>query len=305
MSHLTFSQQILRHKLLVQLVCCVGLCWGCGEKKKHLPGEEVVLAEVNEQAITAWDLRRALNQSLGKFAVPSVQKGATKSALESLIQSRAIAHLAWEKLSEGERLVLEKEVAAYRESLLVKSYLAKESKLAPVSSQEVKAYYDEHQTRWGAGKDRRYELIFVTKPLGGTGRTPLLKALSEAAQLSDWKAESQKWGTDGDLGYAQGLVSESNLHPKLKQQLEALSVGKGSNVILVQERAYIGRITEEVKKPAKPLSEVREEILRSLELARQRDAIRAVGVKATQAVKIVRHGEVDDLLARAARETDK
>jgi len=258
------------------------------EKARGLPGEEVVLAKVDGQTITQFDLDVALDKSLGQFATENVERGARGEVLESLIESKAMAFLADKDLSEDDRKVLDKQVASYRESLLLKHYLAKQAPPAPVTEADVRKYYSEHPQRFGATTERKYELIFSKQAVKGNARVDMLQALSSLSKAERWEESVQAQGPDSPLGYATGHESEQALHPKLKEVLETLVVGRASNIIYVQGRAYVARIVGESKRNPKPLAEVSDEIRKSLQLVHTRDAFRKVGKKATDEVKVER-----------------
>ncbi len=272
--------------LWVGLMTCLSAC--DRDAKPGLPGEDVVLAKVEGQTITQFDLDLALDKSLGQFATESVERGARKEVLESLIESRAMALLAQKSLSENERQVLDKQVASYRESLLLKHYLAKEAPPTPVTEADVRKYYSDHPQRFGAETERKYELAFGKQAVKGNARVEILKALTDLSKTERWEEAILAQGPEAQLGYAKGSESEQALHPKLKEVLKTLPVGKTSNIVFVQGRAYVGRISGESQRGPKPLAEVSDEIRKSLQLVHTRDAFRKVGKKAAAQVEVER-----------------
>ena len=283
-----FHKNLHRGAPIVALAAWVCLS-GCDrEKEEGLPGEKQVLAQVGEQPITEFDLKLALDRSLGQFATESVERGARPEVLESLIESKAMAQLAEKGLTPNERQVLEKQVAAHREGLLVKLYLAKEAPPAPVTEGELRKYYSDHPARFGATTERRYELIFGTQALKGSARVEVLKKLTSLSKTDNWKEAITAEPETAQLGYATGVETEQALHPKLKELLKGLEIGRVSNVALVQGRAYVGRISGASEVAAKPLAEVSDDIRKTLQLVHTRDAVRKVGKKATQQVEVKR-----------------
>lgn len=275
------------------VICLLSLIavGGCG-KDPGLPGEAEILAKVNGSPITRYDLERSVEKSLGQFAVPSVARRMRSAALETLLQSRALAMQAEQELSNEEKRILDKEVAAYRESLLVKEYLVRHSPPRDLSEEQVVAYYREHATRFGAQQIKRYELLGTTKALGGAERVRAMQRLSQAAQQVDWSAYASELQREGiAVSLSLGDLSDTILDSKLREALTPVKEGAVSNLVFVQGRAFIGRITGIQEVPPQPLVEVRAEIEKTLRPVLLREAIQKVGERALSQAKVERLAE--------------
>lgn len=262
---------------------------GCTGPKAQLPGDEVTLAKVEGEPITQFDVDRALEKSLGRFALESVKRSAGPKTLESLIQSKALSFLGEREASETERLAIDKEVESFRESLFVKAYLAKHAPPAAVGEEQLRAYYQTHPERFGALPEKRYELLFGAEQLTAMERPLVMKKLGELAREPDWSAAAAKAKAEGiALSVATGSLAEPALHKDLKALLSPLNEGQLTGLVVVQGRAYIGRITGVRTSPPKPFEEAREEIERSLTTVSLRDALARVGAQAVAQVKVER-----------------
>jgi hypothetical protein len=262
---------------------------GCRRSGEGLPGDDVVVARVNGTPITSYDLSRGLDQNLGRFATPAIEGRAQKAVLESLIQSRVIAGAGESALTPLEKLELAKQVEAYRESLLVRSYLAKKAPVEPITPALIERYYKEHPERFGASETKTYELLGTKRAVVGQERAAVMQALQEAGGLADWKAKSVELEARGlPLVYAVGDVSGQLVHPRLRELLDGLTEGKASPVVFVQERAYVARITGSRKIPPKPLAEVSEEIRRALTPVQLRNAAEKAAAQLMDGAKIER-----------------
>jgi PPIC-type PPIASE domain len=275
--------------------CVVAFCllgigsFACSEPQQGLKGDDVILAKVEGSPISEFDVERALEKSLGRFAVASVKRAAEPKTLESLIQSRALAALGEREIDALGRLAVEKETAAYRESLLVKSYLAKHAPPAPVTEEQLRAYYQTHPERFGALPEKRYEVLFGTESLTAMERPHVMKKMGELAREPDWKVAVEKAKADGvSLAVTSGTLSEPALHPDLKGLLSPLGEGQLSGLVVVQGRAYIGRITGIRTSQPRAFADVREEIERTLTTVSLRDALARVGAEAVAQVKVER-----------------
>jgi len=261
---------------------------GCKGDAK-LPGEDMVLATVNGSPITGYELERTLDKTLGRFAVPSVERDARKSTLESLLESRALAQASEAELTPEEKQVLDKEVAAYREALLVKSYLGRHSPPQTVSEEQRQAYYKEHASRFGARSEQLYELLGTQRALVGAERIAAMKSFSQAAQEKSLAGAAEGLGKAGiAVTLTSGAVSDPALDPKLREALMPHKAGEWTGVVFVQGRAFIGRVTSVREVPPRPYAEVRPEIDKALGPVALRDAVSKLGHKALQAAKVER-----------------
>lgn len=268
-----------------------------------LPGDDVVLAKVNDKAITRFDLEHTMDKTLGKFATSRVERRARSKVLDSMIQSRALAGLADAELEPQERLLIEKEVAAFREGLLVKQYLAKHAPPEPVTGEMKRRYYEEHPERFGAVKTKAYELLGSKRALSGQERVDVMSKLGAASDEGDWKeAAAELSGAGLPVFFAKGDLNEATLHPKLRELMSSLKVGKKSTLTFVQGRAYVVRIVGETTAPPRPFAKVQEEIERQLEPVQLRKALESVGQEALQQVRVERF---EDRLQGAPTEGQK
>ncbi len=234
-------------------------------KPTGLPKDDVVVARVNGTTITAYDLDQAAQRSLGSLAVESVQRAAHAKLLESAIQSRALALAAEKELSPLDRQVLDKEVATYREQLLVRRYVNRHTPPAPVTPEMIANYYQSHPERFGGGTERHYELIGASRGLSPDERTKVLAKLQDAAKEKDWKT----WAGDLEAGglpvtFSTAVAGDKVLHPKLRELLASLQPQQPSAPVFVDGRPYVARISGEQARSPRPLDEVRGEIVRTL-----------------------------------------
>jgi hypothetical protein len=261
------------------------LMGACDRSNAKLPGDEVVLARVEGEPVTRYDLDRAIERSLGRFATPAVAQRSEGNVLDSLLQSRVIAGVASKELSPVEKLELDKQVASYRENLLVRKYLERHAPVASVTPAMVEKYYKDHPERFGGSRAKAYQLLGSKREVVGAERIEVMKELQAASGSNDWKAAAEALEKKGlPVVFATGDVSSQLLHDKLRELLVSLPVGKASQLVFIQDRAYVARVTGERDIPPKPLSEVRKEIERALEPVQLRDAVKKVS---------------DDLMAKA------
>lgn len=287
---------------------------GCKKKAAPatLPGDDVTLAKVGEGKITAYDVELAKKTSLGEAQARRLKSSVDKAVLDSLVQSRALAQLAEKEIEPLAKLELERKVAQHREQLLVMQYMAKHQPPEPVSDARVEQYYQTNLERFGQKTTRTYELIGSERELSSQERKELLEKLgkvSSASRLqpetsgavdSSPKAQSPKPAASADwrqwtddqkkqglpVIYRSGETEDKLLHPKLHELLTTLKVKQASDVVFVQGRAYVVRITGENITPAKPLNQVKSEIARLLGPTQLSDAVKKAAAEALKTVKV-------------------
>jgi hypothetical protein len=261
---------------------------GCTRREQpKLPGDDKVLAVVNDSAITQYDLERAIRDVLGAQMSSRLDEAARKRMLESLVQSRAIAHARDKELSVDERAELEKKVAAYREELLVKQYLVKHTPPGGVSDEMVREYYAQHKERFGARTLRSYELLTSAGALSAAQRTQVIAALGKAEREDEWQALSERLQKSGlAVALRRGQDDETVLHPKLRQLIARLSVGEASDLTFIEGLPYAVRVTAERETAARPLAEVSDEIRKTLAPIKLKQSVKQASER------VIKHAEV-------------
>jgi predicted small lipoprotein YifL len=254
--------------LSMALILTASLC-ACGGKGQgtaaKLPGDDKVLATVNGSAVSAYDLEQAVRTSLGPAAAGMLDATGKKSVLESLVAARAIAQVQQKALSPLDRAALDKQTAAYREQLLVKLYLAKNTAGEPVSQQMVEDYYRKHPEQFGAKTVKQYEAIAGSSALSDADRDKLLAALKGADQQKNWSAWSAKLKQKGlAVAYTSGNADPAILTADLRGQLDTLKAGDPANLSFAGSRVRLVRVTAQKKIAPRPLNEVSAQIRKML-----------------------------------------
>jgi hypothetical protein len=252
-----------RYPILFALAAALALGSGCSKTKKvELPGDSDVLVKVNGTPISRYDLDLALRDSLSQRTLANLDEDGKKAMLQSLTHSRAIAQAEDKLMTAEQRAEIDKKVAAYREELLVKHYLAKRTSETDVTDRQVRDYYEQNPERFGASSVRSYELLTTSVLPSAAARPKLLEALGKVQAERDWKAAATKSNKAGQaIILREGKSDEATLHPTLAQRIAQLPVGGASSQLMFLEgRPYIVRVTAEHKQPPRPLAAVSREI---------------------------------------------
>jgi hypothetical protein len=252
--------------IAVVLTVFLSACGGKGQgSAAKLPGDDKVLATVNGSAVSAYDLEQAVRTSLGPAAAGMLDATGKRSVLESLVAARAIAQVQEKALTPMDRAALDKQTAAFREQLLVKLYLSKNTDGEPVSRQMVEDYYRKHPEQFGAKTVKQYEVIASRSALSDADRDKLLAALKDAGKQKNWGSWSAKLKQKGlAVEFKSGNADPAMLTADLRGQLETLKAGDPANLSFADGRVSLARVTAEKKIPPRPLNEVSAQIRKML-----------------------------------------
>lgn len=252
-----------------------------------LPGDDKVLAKVNGSPITRYDLDSTIQRMLGEYQSSLLDKNGRQQALESMTASRAMSQAALKEMPAEDLAVIEKQVSAYKEKLLVSSYLKAHATVQPVTDEMVKEYYAKNPDRFGAKKVRRYDMLFGAQKLQTGSRDQIMHALAKAGQAKDWRQQSEILVKQGySLQYRQGNMDEKLLNPRLRRLMRSLDVGQSSDVTFIEGKPYIVRIISEEEIPPRPLNEVSAEIRRSLVPVQLKKAVKTVSKELLKSIKV-------------------
>lgn len=270
--------------LAVFVSACGGKGQGAGAK---LPGDDKVLATVNGSAVSAYDLEQAVRTSLGPAAAGMLDEKGKRSVLESLVAARAIAQVQDKALTAMDRAALDKQTAAYREQLLVKLYLAKNTDGEPVSQQMVEDYYRKHPEQFGAKTVKQYEAIASSSALSDADRDKLLAALKGADKQKNWSAWSEKLKQKGlAVTYTAGNADPAILTADLRGQLETLKAGDPANLSFAEGRVRLVRVTAQKKIAPRPLNQVSAQIRKMLLPVQLKKAVKQAADQVLSTAKV-------------------
>lgn len=252
---------------------------GCSgdDDEVALPGDDQILAVVNDTNVTQYDVDHAIESSLSEMAAERLDDTGRRRVLESVVMGRAIAQAREAELTPEELAILERDVAMHREQLLVRQYLEHHATARPVTTAMVQDYYDTHPERFGGREVKRYEMLFTTRTLTEAERTAFSQQTRAPAEQADWSAwATQLQGQNLPVQHQQGEVAGAMLHDRLRDALSALNQGQVSSVIFVEGRAFLLRVTHLSREGTRPLAEVSREIRASLAPVQLRESVREV-----------------------------
>jgi len=253
-----------------------------------LEGDDIVLARVDGEPITRYDVEQTIQSTLGQVSAARLDEQGRRKVLDSLVASRAIARVQKAEMTPEDLAALDKKVGAYREQLLVKQYLAEHAAPQPVTGDMVRDYYEAHPEHFGARTIRSYEMLAGKRRLTTPERDDLIYALQGAAEKNDWQPWVQTLQRQGyPIGYRQGQVDEKLLHPQLRELMSSIQKGETSRLIFVDGRAYIVRIVDEKQIAPRPLNDVSGEIRKALVPVQLKKAVKQASDQVLQTTEVI------------------
>jgi hypothetical protein len=245
-----------------------------------------VLARVGGDPVTRAELDFALQRVAQGRSVERIPERAKveQRLLESLLDARAMAGLAWDAMTPAERESLGLQVRAYREELLVQRWLSAHTTPEPVSSEMVERYYRQHPRELGGGRELGFELVRSAHAPSEAERDRLIGLLAGLERVDDWQA----WvGSDAGLGfeYSRTQAEPTLLEQPLRGLVEGTPVGAVSAIGQGPELLRV-RVLSEREIPPRSLEDSSAEIRRRLAPMQLREGVKRAAAEAREGVAV-------------------
>lgn len=238
-------------------------------------------ATVNGTPITEAELDHALNRFFGEQFIDA---RAEYQVRDSLIASRAIAQKAEANLSAEELAAIEVAVAAYREERLIAAYIQSLDLAEPVSSQQVKTYYDNNLDQFGAEEVKRLAVLELSLDKSQTSEAKASQQLFTLAKSGDWSQSL----LPTYIRYYES-ASNSSLPASIAKAIKPLEIGQQTNLIRHGGQLLIVKVVDVENIPAKPLAEVSREIRRRLAATQLKQTVKALSDSIVSESDVVKH----------------
>ena len=279
---------------LMTATCALMLLGGCGQQQDQalqaepvlLDGEDAVLATVNDQPITQYEVTRLLEKTLGDRA-SFIGNEVKHKALQSLVASRAITLLAEKEFEPQTIAEVEKQVAAYREEIYVQHYLQENASIQPVSRKMITEYYERNKAQFGEVRVKKFEMVKSVGKLTAESRSQLMEKLDGLNSATNWQQAAKSLRDEGfNVGYQQAEANLSLLDQRIKQLVDQTSMNEASNILSHDGVLIKVRVTSERVVPGKPVEEVSADIRRLLAPGMLKQSVAEVSEKALGTVTV-------------------
>lgn len=295
-------------KKMLILIMTVILISGCNEKSREegvfsqsapekiiLEGDDITLSTVNGTNISKYDLDFAIKKLVPKNRIEVLTLEDRKKIIESLASSRALSIAEENLMTKKDQKILEKEVAYFREELLVKKYITRKAKLEKVPDEEILAFYNKHPEKFGGKIIKNFELIKSTRELKVAERDAMVEKLKKPFPESNWTKWAQELKNRGcPIEYGKGDISSILLNPRLRDIMESLNPGDASNVIFIKGVLYLVKIEKERVVHPRPFLEVKDQIRKMLSPVMLKKELKKISGQVKQNTEIKYFNEYRD-----------
>ncbi len=179
-------------------------------------------------------------------------------------------------------------VQAFREELLVKSYIDTSAEPEPVSNAMVKEYYQSAPEQFGSAVVKRFEYVTTYRELEAgelervSGWFAQIKARDVWAQLTESaKLESLP------VKYQTAEMRPALLQEPLKSAVHNAAPGSAP-MLIGGNQPYLVRVLEERRTPPRPLAEVSADIRKTLAPVQLKKAIQQLSERAMKNLDVER-----------------
>ncbi len=267
-------------KLILMTVLTVSVV-ACKSETDRPKVKSPVLATVNGEAITQRDVVLATEKLFSSQSNLAKSEKVKKRALESMVMVVALSQESQKKATEDELLSVETKVKRYREELMTELYLRKYAEITPPTESELLGYYENNLDQFGEEVVKEYSLIRTkTKPIEND-QADILNRLKAFKNQSDWVAigGQLKKTADKDFELVSGTSDVSGLDKQLKALLNNLDVDQVSNVVFIDKKPHLVKVTKQFNKDARPYFEVKNKIKKILTAKNLKQQIKVVSDK--------------------------
>ena len=246
-----------------------------------------VVAEVNGEAITRTELEQMALDMFGEYQAAAMTDEARAKLLDSMVSTLALAQKSSAELSEEELARIDNKTRRYRENLLVSEYVRRNVTRQPVTESMVREYYERNPQRFGAGSAPRYQLLTTRQALAVDQRNAFLKKYGELKSSPSLQAMHESFQRAGfDTLYQTGVAEPGLLPSRLQQVIESQKPGELSGLHYVDDKPYLVLVEELIQTSPKPLSEVRDQIRKTLAMANLKEAVQSLSETVKQEASI-------------------
>jgi hypothetical protein len=208
--------------------------------------------------------------------------------LQSLVRARALAIVAERNMNAEEKVQIEARVQAFRDELLAQHYLQNQVVPRPVTTDQVKQYYETHLEEYTI--PGRVEFEYLSTGAGSRleeeARKKVIGALATANEQRNWRTyaetlQSRKLPVEFKSAQLQPhLVAEP-----LRSHVQTLVAGETSDLVY-GEQIYIVRVVSRGEDLVRPLHEVSAEIRKKLAPMQLKQALSESAQQVLQEIKV-------------------
>lgn len=249
-----------------------------------------IAAVVNGEVIMESELEQLALDMFGEYQASFMDEVARQRLLDSMVSTVALAQKSFTELSAEERAKIENKTKRYRENLLVSQYVRSNVTPSPVTEAMIQEHYNKNLPLYGASSIRKYQLVTTRQALAVDQRTAFLRQLAEMKSETSLQRIHEKFKSSGfQTSYQSGVAEPGLLSKKLQQIIDSQTAGKLSDVHFIDDIPYLVLVDEVLQKKAKPLSQVRNDIRKTLAMAQLKEAVKSLSESVRKQAAVTIH----------------
>jgi peptidyl-prolyl cis-trans isomerase C len=267
------NRKIFGVLLLVGALGLVGF-WGFGSKNN--------IATVEGQDITLDDLDARLKSFPPQFAAALQQKENKVKVLDQLIDEKVILVFA-EKEGYSKKKEFKQQLENAKNQLLLSMVVQdKVDKMAAVSEEEVRRFYQGNPNQFQETEQRRARHILVKTEAEANAIVRTLKAGADFSKLAREKSVDSSATNGGDLGW----FTKGQLVPAFEAAVFSMQKGHVSGIVKTQFGFHIIRLEDVMVRPRLDFDKVKGQIKESLLAEKKRQLTNDLLTKLKKQYKI-------------------
>jgi len=279
------NNSALSFTVLLALTLALFSC-GADKSTDDATPENKVVAKINGEPIYTSDVNELKSRMLQNVPEDYITPELEEKLLDSLIRSKAMAQSMKKEIDEKTEEIIEKQVTAFREDLLVRAYVEKYGQLRTVTNDQVNQYYTDNPNLFGGGTRKTVEYVEASTVEDREKRVKLLKSLSTMKKSNNWSKSVNRLKTKGfELSYNKLTANEKHIKSPLKEAITKLD--KKSEPQLISDAGiYLVRVLDTEKIPPKPLAQVSADVRALLQRQSYRESIETLSDQVMQKSKV-------------------
>ena len=284
-------------KKLIYLILAVAFVIpvaGCGSRDKR------IFAKVDGETITVKDFNDRIAKLPKQYQ--DIVKAQKRNYLDDLIMEKLLYKKALKAGIDKDRETQEIISEATKKIIIAKLVEKEVEKVAKISDEEVRKYYDEHSEEFMLPERWRASHILVETPEEANA---IKQKLAQGASFEELAREKSKDATakiGGDIGY----FSKGQLVPEFEEECFKLQVGEVGNVVKTQFGYHVIKLTDKKNPEVQEFSAVQDMIRRELEREKKKALLDKMMVDVKQSAKIaVNEKLMEEEVKRDAKDIGK
>ncbi len=279
----------MKTTLLTIITLLAGLLVACDrapETQSQQAGKDAggdsgpVLASIDGYAIHQSQLDTMLRDMFGAYQAARVDDTGRRKALDSMLAAHALSQKALAELAPNKVMAINEKTRRYRENLLINTYMQTKLDKHELSDESIRQYYQDNLDKFGRQTVKQYRLLTTKSALPEEDRDRFLATVAGNKAGVDMQALGRKLEKQGfDIELQTGALDKTTIESTAMSQrlhafIDAQRKDEISDINFIDNKPYLVLITGETTRKPRPLTEVRDDIRKTLLFRQLKQLIR-------------------------------